>query len=399
MSTTVILGDPHLGRSLSIGKPGLGSALNSRIIDQLNILEWTLSRAIEFDANNIIITGDIFNDPKPHPTIISLFVSWLKKCTDCDIDVHIIAGNHDVLRSGQFYISALDIISAADMEGVYVYKSMSTLITPGASFTLMPFRDRRSFNTDSNAEALKLMQDKMPYELSGIDLSVAKIVVGHLAIEGSIPVGDEIDDVVNELYCPVSMFKGYDFVWMGHVHKPQIMSKSPFIAHIGSMDKSDFSEADHKKTIVIFDPEENIPYKYLEIPTRQLNQISVSVPDHITDTTSYVIKNLKEKQLDLTKSIVRLNVSFDSSDVVSVDRSAIEKCLNDLGTFHISRISEERKVAPIKQNSATEGIDSTVNEATAIKMYADANIDDNMKNDFIALASQIVRECSDLKDK
>lgn len=397
MSATIILGDPHLGKGCSIGKPGIGSALNSRIVDQFNILEWTLSRALEVAASNIIITGDIFEDPKPHPMIVALFISWLKKCTDSDIDVHIVAGNHDVLRSGQFYMSALDIISAADMDGVFIYKYMSTFHTPGASFTLMPFRDRRSFNVESNAAALKLMQDKMPYELSGIDLPQAKVVIGHLAIEGSIPVGDEIDDMTNEIFCPVSMFKGYDYVWMGHVHKPQIMSKAPYVAHIGSMDLSDFSESDHDKVIVVFDPKHSQPYKHLEIPTRPLNQISVSVPASIIETTDYVIKELKDKNKDLTKSIVRLNISLENSDVMNVDRASIEKCLNDLGAFHICRINEERKVSPIKKSAATEGIDSTVNESTAIKMYADANVDVSIKNDFIALANQIVKECSEIK--
>lgn len=399
MSTTIILGDPHLGKGLSIGKQGIGSSLNSRIIDQFNILEWTLSKATEFMARNIIITGDVFDDAKPHPTIITLFLSWLKKCTDNDIDVHIIAGNHDILRSGQFYMSALDVISAADMDGVHIYKHMSTLHAPGVSFTLIPFRDRRSFNTDSNAEAIKIIQDRVPYELAGIDLSSAKVVVGHLAIEGSIPVGDEIDDMSNELFCPTSMFKGYDYTWMGHVHRPQIMSKAPFVAHIGSMDLSDFGESDHTKTIIVFDPKSSEPYKTLEIPSRPLNQISISVPESITDTTSYVVNELQINHKQLNKSIVRLNVSVGSADVISIDRSVVEKCLNDLGTFHIARISEERKVTPIKKTTSTEGIDSTVTESTAIKMYADANVDEFIKNEFVALANQIVKECATAKDK
>lgn len=398
MSATLILGDPHLGKGCTIGKPGIGSALNSRIVDQFNILEWTFEQATEFSVANIIITGDCFEDPKPSSTIVALFISWLKKCTDNDINVHIIAGNHDVLRSGQFYTSALDIVSATDMEGVFIYKYMSTLHTPGVSFTLMPFRDKRSFNTDSNTTAINLMKERVPYELSGIDLSQAKVVVGHLAIEGSIPVGDEIDDMTNELFCPISMFKGYDYVWMGHVHKPQIMSKSPFVSHIGSMDISDFSESDHKKMIVVFDPKWRVPFKYLEIPTRPLKQISISVPETIVDTTDFVVKELNKNYKNLAKSIVRLNISLDNPDTLKVDRATIEKSLNALGTFHVCRINEERKVAPIKKNSITDNIDNTVTESTAIKMYADANVDDSIKGDFITLATQIVKECVESRD-
>lgn len=397
MSVNLIVGDPHIGGSLLLGKSGIGSALNSRIVDQITILDWILFQAIDHSALNIILTGDVFDDPRPHPTIIKLFFEWLKKCTDNNISVHIVAGNHDILRSGQFYMSALDIVSAADLDDVFVYKNISTLDTPGVSFTLMPFRDRRSFNLDSNAAALQVLQDKLPYQLAGIDRNNAKIVVGHFAIEGSIPVGNEINDMVNELFCPVSMFKGYDYTWMGHVHKPQILSKLPFVAHVGSMDLSDFSEANHTKVIVVFDSDKSDPYKYLEIPSRPLNQISISVPAEITDTTTFVINEIKEKYNNkLSKSVIKLNISTNSSDVVSVDRTAIEKCLSEAGSFHTYRINEERKIAPIKQNVSAE-IDNTVNESTAIKMYAETNIDESTKNDFIALASQIVKDCSELK--
>ena len=41
-AVSVILGDVHLGKIGQLGKAGIGSALNSRIIDQLKLLDWTL---------------------------------------------------------------------------------------------------------------------------------------------------------------------------------------------------------------------------------------------------------------------------------------------------------------------------------------------------------------------
>ena len=74
MSNIIILGDPHLGKGVSLGKVGLGSALNSRIVDQSYLLDWTLDQCLEYNASYIIITGDIFEDPKPHPSLITLFL-------------------------------------------------------------------------------------------------------------------------------------------------------------------------------------------------------------------------------------------------------------------------------------------------------------------------------------
>lgn len=230
MSQAIILGDVHLGKSMAIGKVGLGSALNSRIADQLNLLDWTLDQAIEHNADHIIITGDIFEEPKPSPLLITLFIAWLKKCQAHEVYVHIIMGNHDILRSGNVYTSPLDIISEVELENVNIYKNINSICIDSTAFTFLPFRDRKSFNVNSNTQAIKLLQESLVYELAGIPATYKKILVGHLAIEGSIPVGDEIDDLTNELFCPVNMFTGYDYVWMGHVHKPQVMSKTPYIA-------------------------------------------------------------------------------------------------------------------------------------------------------------------------
>src|SRR5882672_10952979 len=102
MSVSLILGDLHIGAGISIGKPGIGTALNSRTIDKINLLDWVFDIAYSRQVENIILTGDIFEDPKPHPTLITLFLSWLKKCSNNNLQVHIIIGNHDIIRSGQF---------------------------------------------------------------------------------------------------------------------------------------------------------------------------------------------------------------------------------------------------------------------------------------------------------
>ena len=140
----LILGDPHLGGSLSQGKQIPGTGLNSRVIDQVNLLDWTLNTAIENDVYNIFVTGDVFEDPKPSTNLIVLFLAWLKKCQVHDINVHIIHGNHDVLRAGHIYSSPLDIIEEAELPNVHVYKQFQTIYFDTTAITLAPFRDRKS---------------------------------------------------------------------------------------------------------------------------------------------------------------------------------------------------------------------------------------------------------------
>lgn len=387
MSDVLILGDPHIGASQNIGKTGTGSAINSRITDQMNLLDWTLDQALEHHINNIIITGDVFEEPKPPPYLISLFVSWLKKCQSNDVKVHIIIGNHDILRSGSFYTSPLDIISEAELEGIYVYKNIETIFIGNSAFTLIPFRDRKSFNCQLNSEAISLLKDVISYELCSIPLSYKKIVIGHLCLEGSIPVGDEIDDMLNELLCPLDMFCGYDYVWMGHVHKPQVLCDNPHISHIGSMDISNYGETDQEKNIIIYG---NDGFINKIIPTRNLKKISISIPKDTDDTTKYVLDKLSEYK-DLDDSILKLEVSLSSPELNPLDKKKIEKYLYDNGAFNISGFSESKKINLVKKEN-NDGISKSMTEMSAVKMYSQKFIEEKNRKLFMELASEIYSE-------
>jgi exonuclease SbcD len=386
--TTIILGDVHLGKSQALGKTNLGATLNSRLADQLNLLDWTLEQAIETGSDNIIITGDIFEDPKPTPSIIALFLSWLKKCHTYNVNIHLIVGNHDVLRSGFIYSSPLDVISETELENVFIYRDINTIFVGSSAFTLMPFRDRKSLGCSSHNDALTILKNSLIYELSSIPSTYKKVVVGHFAIEGSIPIGDEIDDITNELFCPTSMFEGYDYVWMGHVHKPQVLKKTkPYISHIGSMDISNFGETDHKKNIILFDPSLSDDFITKYIPTRNLKKITISIPKDTTDTTKYVLDEIKKIQ-SIDKSIVKVEISLTDPQHVSVNKSEIEKYLINQGAFTIAGISESKKTSLIKKD-ATNSIDTKMDINSAIKTYSASYIEEQHKERFINLALEI----------
>lgn len=390
MTQAIILGDVHLGKGINIGKTGIGANLNSRVADQLNLLDWTLEQAIDRHVDHIILTGDVFEEPKPHPSLITFFIAWLKKCQAYDVTVHIILGNHDMLRSGMVFTSPLDIIVEMDLEGINVYKDPDTILIGSTAVTLMPFRDRKSFSCSSNAEALGLLRDMLVYELASAPVTYKKVMVGHLAIEGSIPIGDEIDDMANELFCPVSMFEGYDYVWMGHVHKPQVMKKkNPYVAHVGSMDISNFGETDQKKYIVIFDCDSATnDYEIEYLPTRALKKLTISVPKDTDDPTQYVIDQIKKDGQDFNRSIVKVEVALTSPDLKSINKASIEKYLSEQGVFNVTNISESKKVALIKKDT-NNTIDTKMDVPAAIKAYAEAYVPADKKDAYIELSMDI----------
>jgi DNA repair exonuclease SbcCD nuclease subunit len=255
----------------------------------------------------------------------------------------------------------------------------------------VPFRDRKSFGVDSNAEAVAMVRDSFVYELASIPSTYRKVLIGHLAIEGSIPIGDEIDDLNNELFCPLDMFKGYDYVWMGHVHKPQVMrKKTPYVAHIGSMDISNFGETDHKKHIVVFNCSEQNGWFAEDLPTRPLQKISISVPKDTVDTTAYVLEQIKKTGVQ-DRSIVRVEVALTTPELKSINKIIIDKYLSANGVFNVNSISESKKVNLIKKDNSNT-IDTKMDITAAIKTYAETYIEAASRSAFIELSMEIYNE-------
>lgn len=393
MSKTLIVGDIHLGKLISIGKHGVGSALNSRIVDQSNLLDWILEQAVDRNVTAIILTGDIFEDVKPEYTLTVIFLQWLKKCESCNIDVHIIAGNHDIKRTGNHYTSALDIIMAAEINNIFVYKQIDTIYNGDVGFTLVPFRDRRSFNSESASAVISRLRDILLYESKEIPSTYDKVLIGHLALEGSICVGDEFDDTANELMCPIDMFSDYNFTWMGHVHKPQVRGKNPHVAHIGSLDISDFGETDHQKILILFDS--SLPGRFEEIlvPSRPLRRVRISSDG--PDTTKLIINAVEEieKTKSLKNAIVKIEVQLLGTDALNADREQVELVVYGAGAFHISSFIESRSISVVPVEKQKD-LDSAISPRLAVKMYSDFQPfeSEEDKETFIQLSNQIIEE-------
>lgn len=396
MSRTLIVGDFHLGKSLSIGKPGIGNALNSRVADQVKLLDWTFDQAIENDAHAIIFTGDVCEDPKPDYVLINIFIQFLKKCEVNKIEVHIIAGNHDIKRTGSQYSSILDLLTAAELPNTHIYKQIDTIYQDGVCFTLLPFRDRRSFNCETTVQALEALAERLPYELADIPPNYDRVLIGHLALAGSLFVGDEIDDYANELMCPLNMFAEYDYVWMGHVHKPQVLSKKPYIAHIGSVDISDFGETDHKKILVLYDPILPNKFKEISIPTRPLRKFALSVPTQV-EPIDYILEQLAvaNQTQSFKDTIVKVEIKLMDADAKNTNRAVLEKAIYDLGAFYICNMSETRNIAvvPVSKQNVVE---NTINPKAAVKLWSEQYKFDSEedKQAYINAAIDIINECA-----
>lgn len=396
MSKTLIVGDIHIGKGLNLGKPSIGQGFNSRVNDQIKLLDWIFDTIVDNHVDRVIFTGDIFEDVRPEYYLFKIFIDFLKRLELEGIEGHIISGNHDIKRSGNIFTSVLDIISSLDFEHIFYHKTLTTLHTPGVSFTLLPYKDRRGMNTESNLDALKSIEDCISYEVLGIPFNDKKVLIGHLALEGSLYVGDEIDDFQNEIICPLSLFLNYDYTWMGHVHKPQILNRNPHISHIGSLDLSDYGETGHTKILVLFDPESDDHFMEIPVPSRPLRRLKINVPkDQIVN--DYVLDALKQhdETLPYRSAYVKIEITING-DQQGIDKKNIEEYIYSLGAFFITNISESRNILVVSQEKR-ELVDNTVDPKSAVKLYASSITfkDDDEKTDFINECFSVIEELSE----
>jgi exonuclease SbcD len=92
-------------------------------------------------------------------------------------------------------------------------------------------------------------------ELPGYDAALRTVLVAHLNVTGAdVNRGllriDERSDVVLDA---AALPQGFDYVALGHVHKPQCIRGLTHIRYAGSLDRMDFGDTDAAKEVVLVD--------------------------------------------------------------------------------------------------------------------------------------------------
>lgn len=392
MSKHLILGDVHLGKSLALGRPGDNGKPNSRVQDQLDLLDWVRDYCVKNEINTIFITGDIYQDPRPHHGLINYFMKWLVSCGEEDIFVHIVAGNHDMLRSGAYMTSALDIINTVEMPNARFYKHPENIEVDGIVYTLSPFRDKR-FYEEKGQDPLK----GYLYEFDITDTKLPKVMIGHVSLAGAIQVGDEISSEINELFVDPEDLNHWDYIWMGHIHNPQVINKSaPYAAHTGSMDRSDFDAKEilNDKIVIVIDPGSESFFKHEVLPTRPLVHTNVSVPPG-KDSTEYVINSIavESKHENYENAIVRIDITLQGAEVANVDRAKVEEFVyKKLKSHYICGFSESRNISVVTKDESA-GFDNKLTLKASLKEYEKTlDEDDNTIADFRDLATSCIED-------
>lgn len=239
---------------LHIGKRVKGFSL---LEDQVFILNQILDVAKEENVDGIIIAGDIYDISTPSNEAINCFDKFISDIHELGISCFSVSGNHDSVYRVAF---GSDIMAK---ENIYFAKKYDGKIEPIAldnktNIWLLPFIrpfDVRNYHPNFAIGSYEEMMQAVIKDLN-IDTKKTNILVAHQFItsSGKSPETSESESVSLGTLDNIdaSNFDKFDYVALGHIHKPQSMGRKN-VRYSGSPLKYSFSEKDDIKSMVIID--------------------------------------------------------------------------------------------------------------------------------------------------
>lgn len=233
------------------------------------VLNQVVETAIRERVEVVLISGDVFDRPNPSEEAIKMYVSFLKELLDKNIKVIAISGNHDsgirlsaykdILGKGYFvegeFNSPMRKVSLSDEYGPVNFYMLPF-------FT--PFVVKSNLKLEKGLENYDLAMDEI-IKRENIDTSQRNIILAHQFVAGFKFGGSEEDfsysngdekNVAGVGIISLDKFQNFDYVALGHIHKPQKISRET-IRYSGSLLKYKTSEIDGPdKSVVIIDLKE-----------------------------------------------------------------------------------------------------------------------------------------------
>ena len=234
----------------------LGKTLNdvSFLEDQVYALAQISAIAREEKADAVLIAGDVYQKASPPSEAMAVFDRFITELAENGIRVFLISGNHDSSQRIS-YFSALIRESGVHVSERFEGALQQFVVKDAYGEVvvhLLPFLKPSQVRRWLPGEKITTYQDAVEAVLrsSPIDEKKRNVLLCHQFITGS-ETSDSEEKAVGGLdNIDASVFQAFDYVALGHIHKPQRMTRDT-LRYAGSPLKYSFSEANHRKSVTV----------------------------------------------------------------------------------------------------------------------------------------------------
>jgi exonuclease SbcD len=357
----------------------------SRAREHQQFLDWLVEQSQSQKIDAIIVAGDIFDTGTPPSYAREMYFDFIAKLHQTNCQLVILAGNHDsvaMLSESQTLLQQLStkVVSTASgnlSEQVFILKSLKT--DQQAVICAIPFIRPRDIVKSYAGQSAREKQQSLQQAISAHyqvlfehaqTLSTQQqdkatrlpiIATGHLTT-----IGASVSDSVRDIYIgtleafPASEFPAADYIALGHIHRPQKVTKSEHIRYSGSPIALSFDEAKTQKSIVI-----------AEFKNGELGEVTLSnvpcfqplaiVKTHLDTLTQDIIAVTESLALELSASKstsqekIWLDIEVESAEYLLDLSARIEQIVKDfpVEVLLVRRSKKARQQMPSHEKKVT----------------------------------------------
>ncbi len=259
------LSDLHIGKKVN---------KKSLLEEQAHILDAIIQAAEDRKPDGILIAGDVYDLTVPSAEAVALFDDFLVRLQRLGTKVFVISGNHDSAERIAF-ASRIMNRSGVYMSPVYAGETTPIVLSDvfgEVAIYMLPFVKPATVRYWAGDDSIKTYDDAVRYAVGKmeVDPSRRNIIIAHQLITNAERSDSEEVSVGGVENVDASVFDEFDYVALGHLHRPQSCTRKT-VRYSGSPLKYSFSEVKDKKGIVVVELGKKGDVKMDTIPLEPLH--------------------------------------------------------------------------------------------------------------------------------
>ena len=333
----------------------------TRAQEHQQFLDWLLAQIREQQVDAVIVAGDIFDTGSPPSYARELYNRFVVAIRDTQCQLIILGGNHDSVATLNESKSLLACLNTTVIANVHTETPQAPIIlyqknhTPGALLCAIPYlRPRDMINSksgqsgaDKQGSLKEAIADYYQRQYQAaldlrkqLNVNIPIIATGHLTT-----IGASVSDSVREIYIGTleafnaTLFPPFDYIALGHIHRPQRVNKSGHIRYSGSPIPLSFDESAQQKSVCLIDFEQDklAEMTLLPIPEFQLlRTLSGSLQEIATQLEKLATQY---NEMDTT---IWLDIEVSTQDYLSDIQNRIQE-LTQSPLFEVIVLRRARK--------------------------------------------------------
>lgn len=337
--------DWHIGRTFE---------RESLAADQRAFLDWLAGVVADQGVDLVVIAGDIYDRSVPSEEAVALLDDGLDALVKAGAQVALISGNHDGATrlgfgagrqaGGGVHVFADTrtppepwICSVGDERLIVLPVPYLDPLTAAPPLPAPDGTHRPRTHANVLADAFEHGRTQVEHARASLGTPTSAVAVAHAYVVGAQPSDSERTLTIGGSdQVEASVFAGFDYVALGHLHRPQQVGGDETIVYSGSPLPYSFSE-DHPKSVRLLDIGAEGVRSSVEIPIpvgRAVTTITGTLDEllsgrhDVDDTDCWVAVRLTDR-IYQTQPLERLRTVFPH--IVSLRYTGIDRGTDRLG--------------------------------------------------------------------